>query len=267
MGLMVVRSGSATVPGLATTERVPCNQCGSPESRVVAEWDRYGLPVRTVACQACGLRFISPRMTAEGYDEFYRAHYRPLLSRLMGCDYTPDMVRENSRKYAVVLTREVAKVVEPYPGSTLVDLGGGTGDVARAWAQRWGCATTVVDPSAEELACVEGDAICGTAETVDFPDRSIDVILLCRTIEHLLNPKGVLERARRWATDRGFLVVDAMDVTRWPDPYRYKVDHPYAFTANTFRRMVESAGWRIRGTWTRRRGQYLGLVCSPEGRT
>lgn len=243
---------------------VPCNQCGSTTQRVVATRDRYGLRVTTVAC-ACGLHFINPRMTPAGYAEFYRTHYRRLLERVYLRPYTEAMVAENQRKYSVVLLRELAKIVEPFPRSTVVDLGGSTGTVARAFAQRWGCRATVVDPAPGEVAKAEDFAatVCASAEDVRFPDASFDVVLLCRTIEHLLDPKGVLERARRWVTPTGFLIVDAQDVTRWEPATRYKVDHPYAFTADTLERMVTSAGWRVRGRWRWRNGQYVGLACSP----
>jgi SAM-dependent methyltransferase len=249
-------------------ETVACNQCGSDTHFTVAIADRYGLPVTTVECGrfGCGLQYINPRMTADGYATFYQEHYRPLLSALQGSPYTPAMVRENSRKYATELVKDVAAVVEPYPGSSLLDLGGSTGIVARQFAERWDCRCTVVDPSPEEVAQARDFAItqCATAEDATFAPGSFDVILLCRTIEHLLDPKAVLRRARMWATARAFLVVDAMDTAKWNDRSRYKVDHPYAFTATTLERMVTSAGWRVRGTWTRNNGKYVGLICSPE---
>jgi SAM-dependent methyltransferase len=246
-------------------ETVACNQCGRTDAAPVAHEDRYGLPVTTVQC-ACGLQYISPRLTAEGYATFYREHYRPLLAALTGMPYTAAVVRENSRKYAVELVKDVAAVVEPYPGARLLDLGGSTGIVARTFAEKWDCDCTVVDPAPEEVAQAEdfAEAVCASAEDVRFEPDTFDVILLCRTIEHLRDPKAVLRQARRWATERAFLVVDAMDVSRWNLRSRYKVDHPYSFTDTTLRRMVTSAGWVIRGSWTRRQGHYVGLICSPE---
>lgn len=245
-------------------EAVPCNQCGRDDGIIVARQDRYGLPVKTVQC-ACGLRFISPRMTKDAYAAFYEQHYRPLIAALLCRPYTMTDVRENQRKYASELVKEVASWVEPYPSAHFLDLGGSTGLVARAFLDRWGGEATVVDPCEAELKHADGcDTICASAEEVTFPEQTFDVVLLCRTIEHLLDPKGVLMRAREWVTPDGFLVVDAMDVDQWGVGAQYKVDHPYAFTRDTLRRMVTSAGWRIRGSWTRRYGQYVGLVCSPQ---
>jgi 2-polyprenyl-3-methyl-5-hydroxy-6-metoxy-1,4-benzoquinol methylase len=171
-------------------EAVPCNQCGGSDLTVLATSDRYGLPVTTVRCDACRLRFINPRMTAAGYAAFYAKHYRPLLTALMGTPHSPDIVRENQRKYAVTLLREVTAWVEPLPESRLLDLGGSTGIVARAFAERWDCESTVVDPAPEEVIQAGDFAtpICGTAEEVRFTPGRFDVILMCRTIEHLRDP-------------------------------------------------------------------------------
>lgn len=243
----------------------PCSQCGTVIRRqVLATQDRYGLPVRTVECM-CGLRLLDPRMTKDAYAEFYEQHYRPLLTALLGAQYTIEHVRENQRKYALALADEIESWVVPYPSAQLLDLGGSTGLIAQEFMRRWGCEATVVDPCEAELQQATGcTQIHASAEDVTFAKESFDVILLCRTIEHLLDPKGVLTRAREWVTPDGFLVVDAMDVDYWGKEVRYKVDHPYAFTAATLRRMVTSAGWRVRGSWTRRKGQYVGLVCSPQ---
>lgn len=218
--------------------------------------DRYQLPTRVVQCVTCALRFINPRMTAEGYTAFYRHGYRPLLNTLVPIPQRVANLELDQMAYATDLRAQIARWI-PVTG-TLLDVGGSTGVVGRAFLPAY--RVTVVDPSAEELARAEGcTTICGAAETVDFPQ--VDVALLCRTIDHLLDPLGVLRRLRQAAA---WLVVDAMDVDRWPETWRYKVDHPYAFTAATLDRLVTAAGWRIRDRWTRRGGYYVGLVCSPQ---
>lgn len=242
---------------------VPCNLCGGTEVSVVAEQDRYGLPTRIVACVACGLRFISPRMSAEGYAAFYAHGYRPLFERLIGRPYTLRDIEADQLRYAADLGRTVAGRIPATP--RLLDLGGSTGIVARHFRQMFGGTATVVEPCADELARATGCVpIHGSAETVTFPPASVDVVLLCRTVDHLLDPKGVLQRAREWIAPSGVLVVDAMDVEAWPEQARYKVDHPYAFTADTLRALVEAAGWTVQQAWTRQQQRYVGLVCGPK---
>ena len=57
-----------------------CNICGSSRSIVISKKDRYGLNVSACLCLGCGLVYISPRMTAEGYKLFYQKFYRPLVA-------------------------------------------------------------------------------------------------------------------------------------------------------------------------------------------
>lgn len=242
----------------APTEYVGCALCGTRPTVVVATQDRYGLPTRVVRCVSCGLRFINPRMTPEAYAQFYQHGYRPLLAQLFQRTYTADSIQADQMQYARDLAQEVAPWMPR--GGTLVDVGGSTGIVARHFRDRFGLEPTVIDPAPDELARATGcHTICASAEDAVIPPS--DVALLCRTIDHLLDPLGVLVRLRRAA---GVLVVDALDVDRWPERWRYKVDHPYAFTRKTFHKLIAAAGWHPVHTWTRRGGKYVGLVCSPQ---
>lgn len=245
----------------APHERVPCNLCGTTPTAIVATKDRYGLPTRIVQCVQCGLRFINPRMTAESYAAFYRDGYRPLVKTLyaqMGQPYSLRTIEQSQWEYARELAGEVGRFLPA--GGTLLDVGGSTGIVGRAFRKQWGFDVTVLDPSPEELARATGcRTICGSAETAELPP--VDVALLCRTMDHLLDPLAVLRRLRQCAR---LLIVDSRDADAWPAGSRYQVDHPYAFSARTLAAMVRRAGWAIQHTWTRRTGKYVGLVCSPQ---
>lgn len=249
----VREAGPAFDPAQYPHEAVACNLCGADDAAVVAEKDRYGLPTRIVQCQSCGLRYVSPRMTAEGYAAFYRDGYRKLLTQLRGRTQRRAEFEAEQWRYALDLAEEVAPFIA---GSRLLDVGGSTGVVGRLFGARWGFDVTVLDPAPDELErAINCERLCVSAEDAEFPPA--DVALLCRAIDHLRDPLGVLRRLRERVRT---LVVDAMDVDRWPLVARYKVDHPYAFTADTLRQMVEAAGWRVRHRWERRGGKYVGLL-------
>ena len=62
------------------TERVvKCNLCGSDTHVEISRRDRYGFPAVLQLCAHCGLGFLSPRMTASEYRDFY-AEYIDRLS-------------------------------------------------------------------------------------------------------------------------------------------------------------------------------------------
>jgi SAM-dependent methyltransferase len=244
----------------AATERPACNLCGADDHTVIAELDRYGLPVRIVQC-ACGLRFQSPRLNAAQYAEFYRDTYRPLVAAREaqhGRTYTATTIEADQWSYAAQVSNLMAPTMATRRFTTVLDVGGSTGAVGRMFKARWGCDVTVIDPCLDELMQALGCAgLCATAEEADFP--TADLALVCRSLDHFRDPMGVLRRLR----DRvPRLYVDAADVNRWPPAGRYKVDHPYAFTGKTLMALVQAAGWRIEQTWTRRDGLYVGLECS-----
>src|SRR5687767_3369662 len=69
----------------AAKESVPeCNLCGSAHTIEVARRDRYGFPAVLRVCARCGLGFLSPRLTASEYADFYERVYRPLVSAYHG---------------------------------------------------------------------------------------------------------------------------------------------------------------------------------------
>lgn len=243
-------------------EYVGCAICGTTPTQTIATKDRYGLATKIVQCVKCGLRYINPRMTKAGYAAFYRHGYRQMVDQLWEENATVKDERMplemDQAVYAMNLAATVASWM-PTKGS-LIDVGGSTGVVARHFGKVFGLSATVIDPSPDELARAMGcQTIQGSAEDAEFPKA--DVALLCRTIDHLLDPVGVLRRLREAAK---LLVVDVMDVDAWMPSVRYKVDHPYAFTKATFEKLVTHAGWHPVQGWTRRGGLYVGMVCRQE---
>ncbi|HIJ61915.1 MAG TPA: bifunctional demethylmenaquinone methyltransferase/2-methoxy-6-polyprenyl-1,4-benzoquinol methylase UbiE [Rhodospirillaceae bacterium] len=89
--------------------------------------------------------------------------------------------------------------LRPRPGMTLLDVGGGTGDIALRFAQRGGGPVVVCDINREMLAVGRDRAIdrnldadirwvCGDAEALPIPDRAVEAytIAFClRNVTHI----------------------------------------------------------------------------------
>ena len=84
-----------------------CNLCGGNRFALYRLNDRYGLEAPSVECQGCGLRFLSFRMTAEAYEEFYAGgHYRELLATFYGHPVSAQSIEADQERYAAsCLTR------------------------------------------------------------------------------------------------------------------------------------------------------------------
>jgi len=92
-------------------------------------------------------------------------------------------------------------MLRPRPDQVLLDVGGGTGDIAFGWKKRGGGKVTVCDINREMLSVGRDRAVdrnlssgvtwvCGNAESLPIPDRSVDryTIAFClRNVTHWEN--------------------------------------------------------------------------------
>ncbi len=95
------------------------------------------------------------------------------------------------------------------PGSRLLDVGGGTGNYARA-LQAEGWDPTVLDRSEAMLAHARAKglrALLGDAQRLPFAERSFDALMLVSMLHHVETPAQALAEARRVLVPGGRLAV------------------------------------------------------------
>ncbi len=233
-----------------------CNLCGlgGPGGRPVevARRDRYGYPARFVVCRRCGLGCLSPRLTASAYADFYSRVYRPLVSAYHGRRIDSETVQDEQRVYAA----ELAGFLMPWLGSgiaTVLDVGGSTGVVAGELSARLGARATVLDPAPNELAVARAaglETVAGFAESFDPGGRQWDLVLLCQTIDHLLDIAATLAGLRRMTAEGGNAFVDILDVgfvleRTGTIEATVKIDHPYYLTAATAAAFFTLVGYAV----------------------
>jgi len=231
-------------------ESVPaCNLCTGTRFAELSRRDRYGFAARAQACLRCGLIFLSPRLTPAEYAEFYAVAYRPLVSAYHGRLIDAETVQDDQRAYAVELV-EFLRIALPHPPATVLDVGGSTGIVAGAVRTAFGSAATVLDPAPDELAVAQAEGmetIAGFAETADYGGRTFELVLLCQTIDHLLDVAATLHALRGALARGGHLFVDVLDIgfmARRTGSIEgaVKIDHPYYLTHRTALAYFELVG-------------------------
>jgi SAM-dependent methyltransferase len=237
-----------------------CNLCDSTDNVEVTQRDRYGFPSPMHMCRRCGLGFLSPRMTAHEYEEFYKSVYHPLTSSF----------RERARAFKpkpAGLAPKPAKRVRllqealPRPPSSALDVGGGSGFLAKAVRAAFACEAAVLDPSPEDLSAAADaglETILGRAEQFDPGERRWDLVLLCRTIDHLLDISASLASLHRSTATGGHAFVDFKDVmlvarNRGSIEAAVAIEHPYYLTYETVRAFLTQAGFtpikEVRRRW------------------
>ena len=141
----------------------------------------------------------------------------------------------------------VPQLVAP---ATVLDVGGSTGIVAGAVREALGAEATVLDPAPDELevaAAAGMETIAGFAEDFDPGERRWGLVLLCQTIDHLLDVRATLESMRRMTAEDGYAFVDELDLLIAAQAKgtegATKIDHPYYFTHDTAVAFFVSTGF------------------------
>jgi len=248
-----------------------CNLCGGRSFVTLAHRDRYHYAATADGCRHCGLVFLNPVMTAEAYGRFYERTYRPLVSAFHGRLIDATTIQDEQREYAAERIEFLERWLAEADRGTLLDIGGSTGVVAHALAQHFGLRATVIDPAPLEAAQAQRlglETIRALVEHVDLGGRRFDVVVLCQTVDHLLDVAGTLSRVRALLHADGRLFVDIVDfraayLRNWSVEDAIKVDHPYYLTESTIAAFLARSGFEILGTDYAADHLHVGYVCRP----
>lgn len=248
-----------------------CNLCGAAEFVILAHRDRYGYPAQAHACGHCGLVFLNPRMTAEAYGRFYNGIYRPLVSAFHGRLIDARTIQDEQREYAIERAEFMRPFLSTAARGTLLDIGGSTGVVAAHFAKEFGLRGTLIDPAPLEVEQAQGlglETVTGLVEEHDFDRRRFDVVIVCQTVDHLLDVAGTLARVRQLLSDKGRLFIDIVDfraayLRNWSVEAAIKIDHPYYLTERTMTAYLRSSGFEVLRSDYAADHLHVSYVCRP----
>jgi 2-polyprenyl-3-methyl-5-hydroxy-6-metoxy-1,4-benzoquinol methylase len=231
--------------GCSVKPVVACSLCG--ETRWTTRESTP--PFRVVECR-CGLVFVTPQpdWTAlkEAYDQEYYGEWA-------------DQARQRER-----LWRRRLALVERVSGGAgrLLDVGIGTGAfLTRARARGWHVAGTEISAYAVKTGVARGlDVVEGEIWEAALPAGAFDVVTCWHVLEHVRDPRRVLEEACRVLRPGGWLFVATPNledrlfrlaywlVRRRPlrlfEPEDREV-HLFHFSARTLAALVTLAGFSV----------------------
>jgi SAM-dependent methyltransferase len=248
-----------------------CNLCGGNVLVTITHRDRYGFPAQASACTRCGLVFLNPRMTAAAYGRFYDGVYRPLVSAFHGRLIDARTIQAEQRDYAADRAEFVRPFMEGSGLTTMLDIGGSTGVVASHFAKTFGLTGTLIDPApleVQEARAFGLETITGLIEEHDFQGRRFDVVLICQTVDHLLDVAGTLRRVRELLTPNGYLFIDIVDfraqyLRNWSVEDATKIDHPYYLTQETMTAYLKRAGFESMRLSYAADHLHISYLCRP----
>jgi len=238
---------------ISELEEVACNACGSQDQEMIAERERFGLPLRTVICKNCGLIFINPRPTKEMYAEFYKSDYRKAVS---GSDEGDDAQFQKEFHFASYASLPVLyKFLPGWSPKTIMELGSSYGGVLSAHLQNYpGSIGFGVEPLLKigEYARQRTGATIYTSLFEDFkPVSKYDLVILSRTLNHTLDPKENLTKIGRMLTENGIFALILQDpisnTIHIPFERVTEMTHPYMFTIESIQYLLGLSGLDVVG--------------------
>jgi len=210
-------------------------------------------------------------MTADAYGRFYDGIYRPLVSAFHGRLIDARTIQDEQREYAAERAEFIRPFIAGASRRTLLDIGGSTGIVAHAFAREFGLRGTLIDPApleVEQARQLGLDTVTGLVEQHDFGQQRFDVVIICQTVDHLLDVAGTLARVRHLLSEDGLLFVDIVDfraayLRNWSVEDAVKIDHPYYLTENTMTAYLRRSGFEVLRTDYAADHLHVSYVCRP----
>jgi 2-polyprenyl-3-methyl-5-hydroxy-6-metoxy-1,4-benzoquinol methylase len=240
-----------------------CLLCGSQDYRTTLEEPPYSVR----RCRNCGMAWVTPRRDEAGLVHMYSddSYWRSPSPKSLGYhDY-----RADEPLYLDTFRRRLGFVLRNGPhGGRALDVGCAAGFCMQALRER-GFDTYGVEVSptiaSHAINRLGFDAVhIGSLDGAPFPEGFFDLITLWDVIEHVPDPRALLETAHRLLRPGGLLVLETQDIDsrfarllghRW---HHFKhPEHIYHFNPSTVRTLLDSARFDVDTLTHRYGGKYV----------
>lgn len=204
---------------MTMTQEIDCNLCGSLE--------HYKIYQNLVVCKSCALAFLSPRMDADKYAEYYRSKYDNTAFR---CE-VPE-----------VLKRKFLERVSTYiSSSNVLDVGAGGGEYLELFSRN----KTALEPSPKMQSILKAKGI-NCVSSLDGFNSDFNFVVLRHTLEHFLDPFQELRKIHKAMKPGAVIYIavpNSLPANRGSDWFR--VAHTYYFSSYTLLSMLSIAGFHV----------------------
>jgi 2-polyprenyl-3-methyl-5-hydroxy-6-metoxy-1,4-benzoquinol methylase len=192
--------------------------CGNTNDIILANVDRYGLWVRTVLCQTCGLVRTDPQLTPSSLELFYKNIYRRLYS---GSPIPIEQFFTNQ----MIKGEKIKKLIfehTPLKKGRIFELGSGAGGILKPFLDA-GYEVTGVDFDKKyvEFGKKRGiNLLIGGIELLQKEKGKADIIILSHVLEHLPNLDEILEQLKMCLKPQGILYIELPGIFSIPNNYK-----------------------------------------------
>lgn len=232
-------------------EKVYCVICGSSDFELLAEKDRYGLPVTTVICKNCGLLQTNPRMTQQSYNDFYESNYRKLY---VGTETpTNDFFNNQITHGKAILHFIEEKTNQEFTNKFVVEIGTGAGGILKPFKDKEN-EVLGLDLGSEYIEFGRNKGIplkVGTIKELEKLKEKPDLVIYSHVLEHILNPYEELSELRKHLKETSLLYIEVPGVKNLIKSYnqdflRYLQNaHVYHFSLTSLKNLTKKAGFDL----------------------
>jgi len=225
-----------------------CAICGSAETEPIVE--KFGFPI--ARCRSCGLVYANPRMPTASILARYSPGYfwNEYLPAYGVHDGVYDL-KHFDHRYQSMLALILAHAGAP---GRMLEIGIGAGFFLKA-AQRAGWRVHGIEISNEAALFAHGrlglDVVKMPAEQLGLASDGFDVVVMFEVVEHLFEPRRVLEDVHRVLRPGGILMLSTPNFdafSRFALGSSWAVlspgEHLYYFTRRTLQAILKTAGFQ-----------------------
>ncbi len=236
-----------------TDGRVSCPVCGAADLFEVREAvdPRFESTRRfkVLWCAHCELGSTHPRLSLLELRQYYPDQYDPYREELIDCSR-----RRFHRLLILAEERFGPAATDRISPGVLLDVGCGSGRYMAAMARRGFSVTGVeISPRASEIVAKKGlPVVNGDFLAVDLPWESFSVITMNHYLEHAIDPRASLQKARALLKHGGQLIVGVPNFSSWASrhfgPYWSDLElprHTFHFGPRGLTRLLVNCGFRV----------------------
>ena len=224
-------------------------RCGQSKDLVLSQVDRYGLWVRTVLCQNCGLVRTNPRLNSESLPTFYKRFYRPLYSGFQQANdaFFLSQVRRGKQILDLVVVKCGLK------GGTVSDVGTGAGGTLFPFL-RAGWRAIGVDVESQYLDYGRSKGLELHEGSFNFfinRGLRVDLLILCHVFEHLEDLDKAVQKIYQCLKPDGFVYIEVPGIFNISSAYdndfrKYLQNaHLYHFSLKTLSNILQENGFDL----------------------
>ena len=204
-------------------ESIRCNLCDSGQTDLLfSKKDKFRISeddFDIVRCRSCGLLYINPRPTQEEIIRFYPETYSWKENLPAGSFFT-GIIRKAEKTYRQhLLNYEVNKVLRftGIQNGKVLDIGCGPGDRLDIFRKKGFDAYGIEISSSARYAKEKLglNVFEGNLDGANYPDNFFDIVTLYNVLEHVHNPRQLLQIIKRIIKNEGSLVIQVPNTDSW----------------------------------------------------